>query len=308
MALNLESLVNEVPLVWFLGREYDSDIYISNNTLSVGGDDLADIICQYVKCADKYRTYFGVQEKERYVILTDNLNAAKKTSYLFAGDVKNSYFVGNDGTVYTTEGHVTMAEINMHEPALHGVTFPEFSCEPDGALFYGAETEDDIKASLNMILTCDLPFAAVIIDDKLLKTQTVRKLIYDYWFNYLDVRGLGVTFDEAKKLFISLLEDNLDVKIEDTDKEKNKENDNREFEFVGLDMDVESVCDGNGIIEKEALDRMKAVFEGRGSDFREEDLIRTLELIISDEIKEYRVREDNNGGRDYLSTRLFEMD
>ena len=260
------------------------------------------MICQYVKCADKYRTYLGVQEKERYLILTDNLNAAKKTSYLFAGDVKNSYFMGDDGTVYTTEGHVTMAEINMHEPALHGVTFPEFSCEPDGTLFYGAETEDDIKASLNMILTCDLPFAAVIIDDKLLKTQTVRKLIYDYWFNYLDVRGLGITFDEAQKLFVGLLEDNL------RHDENDKENDNREFEFVGLDMDVESVCDGNVITEKEALDRMKAVFEGRGSDFREEDLIRTLELIISDEIKEYRVREDNNGGRDYLSTRLFEMD
>lgn len=302
MALNLESLVNEVPLVWFLGREFDSDIYISNNTLSVGGDDCAPTICQYVKCADKYRTYFGVQEKERYAILTDNLNAAKKTSYLFAGDVKNSYFVGDDGTVYTTEGHVIMAEINMHEPALHGVTFPEFSCELDGAIFYGAETEDDIKASLNMILTCDLPFAAVIIDDKLLKTQSVRKLIYDYWFNYLDVRGLGVTFDEAQKLFVGLLEDNL------RHDENDKENDNREFEFVGLDMDVESVCDGNVITEKEALVRMNAVFEGRGSDFREEDLIRTLELIISDEIKEYRVREDNNGGRDYLSTRLFEMD
>ena len=78
MALNLESLVNEVPLVWFLGREFDSDIYISNNTLSEGGDDLADMICQYVKCADKYRKYLGVQEKERYLILTDNLNVFLK--------------------------------------------------------------------------------------------------------------------------------------------------------------------------------------------------------------------------------------
>ena len=91
MALNLESLVNEVPLVWFLGREFDSDIYISNNTLSVGGDDLADMICQYVECADKYRKYLGVQEKERYLILTDNLNAAKKTSYLFADIINFDY-------------------------------------------------------------------------------------------------------------------------------------------------------------------------------------------------------------------------
>ena len=298
MALNLSSLKNEIPLVWFVDREFDSDIFMSNNTLSVGGDDLSPVICQYVNCADKYRKYLGVQDRERYLIVADNLNAAKKTSYLFAGDVKNSYFEGEDGTLYTTEGHVTMAEINMHEPSLHGSAFPEFSYELDGTLFYGAQTEDDLKASLNMVLTNDLPFAAVIIDDKLLSTQTARKIVYDYWFNYLDVRGLGVTLEEAQELFVCALEDNLDITV--------GEDGSSFYKYRKYDMDVEGVCEGIAITETEALDRMRAVFEERGSDFREEDLIRTLELIISDEIKTYRVREDDNDGRDYLSSRMFE--
>ena len=56
MSLNLESLKREIPLVWFLEREYFADLFVSTNTMEIAGeDDAEEPICHYIRCADRYR-------------------------------------------------------------------------------------------------------------------------------------------------------------------------------------------------------------------------------------------------------------
>ena len=261
MRIYLDLIEQEVPLVWFVAKENSAEICVCNNTNRVleSGDSG---ICDYVNFADSYRTKFGIGKRERFIFVTDNINVAKKTAYLFAGDVKNDYFL-QDGELYYTKSElqgVLIAELDMYGGSLKGEDFPDFSYNLDGALFLGAEKEEDLKNSYNTILSCQLPFVSIIIDEKLFKSEAVTRLIFDYGFSYVDLRRLGVSLYEAKELVLKLEEARLE--------ELNKG-----------DL-LEKIT--SPLTETE----IKNLMEVRGSNFREEDLIRLVEMKNSKEIME----------------------
>ena len=287
MSLNLESLKREVPLVWFLEREYYADIFVSTNTMEIAGeDDAEEPVCHYIRCADRYRKYHGVRNIEKYVIVADNLNVAKKTSYLFAGDIKGGWYKTESGDVLNDEANVVMAEINMHRQAFHERVFPGFSYDIDGAVFYGAESEEDLKSCFDSILTCETHFISVVINEEMAKTESVRKLIFDYQFDYLDLRNLKVTEDEAEKLAKTILQDN---DSESATGENSKS-------YAILDEKSEKGDDEDEYIdisEGEVIARIGKLMEARGDSFREEDIIRLTELSITEERLYGRIRDDN---------------
>ncbi len=261
MIMNLDLIEQEVPLVWFVAKEYSAEICVCNNTARIleSGDSG---ICDYINFADSYRSEFGIGKRERFIFVTDNTNVAKKTAYLFAGDDKNNYF-SQDGELYYTKSElqgVLMAELDMRNGALKEEEFPDFSYKLDGALFLGAESEEDLKSSFSSILSCQLSFAAVVIDEKLFKTEAVRKLIFDYGFSYVDLRCLAVSFDEATELVLKLEQARL-----------------MELYDGKLPDEIASP-----LTESE----IKKLMELRGNDFREEDLIRLVEMKDSTEIVE----------------------
>ncbi len=287
MSLNLESLKREVPLVWFLEREYYADLFVSTNTMEIAGeDDAEEPICHYIRCADRYRKYHGVRNTEKYVIVADNLNVAKKTSFLFAGDVKGGWYKTESGDVLNDEANVVMAEINMHRPAFHERVFPGFSYDIDGAIFYGAESEDDLKSCFDSILTCETHFISVVINEEMAKTESVRKLIFDYQFDYLDLRNLKVTEDEAEKLAKTILQDN--------DSESGSGENSKSYAI--LDEKSEKGDDEDEYIDikdDEIMGRIKKLMKARGDSFREEDIIRLIELSITEERLYGLIKDDN---------------
>ena len=259
MRINLDLIEQEVPLVWFVAKEYSAEICVCNNTNRIleSGDSG---ICDYINFADRYRNEFGIGKRERFIFVTDNANVAKKTAYLFAGDAKNDYFSQN-GDLYYTKSElqgVLMAELDMQKGTLKEEEFPDFSYKLDGALFLGAESEEDLKSSFNAILSCQLPFVAVVIDEKLFKTESVKKLIFDYGFAYVDLRCLAVSMEEATELVLKLEQARLD-----------------ELYDGKLPDKITSP-----LTEAE----LNNLMELRGNDFREEDLIRLVEMKDSAEI------------------------
>ena len=261
MRICLDLIEQEVPLVWFVAKENSAEICVCNNTNRVleSGDSG---ICDYVNFADSYRTEFGIGKRERFIFVTDNINVAKKTAYLFAGDVKNNYF-SLDGELYYTKSElqgVLMAEFDMHGEDLKKEYFPDFSYNLDGALFLGAISEEEVKNCYNAFLSCQLPFVAIIIDEKLFKTEAVTKLIFDYGFSFIDLRCMGVSSYEAAELVLKLEEARLE--------ELNKED---------LPEKITSPLNEAEI---------KNLMEVRGGNFREEDLIRLVEMKNSKEIME----------------------
>ena len=272
MKINREALEKEIPLVWYVARENDADICICKNTDKVNID--GDGICSYASHADKYRESFGVGEIERFLFVTDNKNVARKTAYLFAGDVKNDYIkAGDDGSeVYFNKSEidgVLMAEIDMKSFREKNRSFPLFSYDLDGAVFSGADSEEVLKDSLNAILSCELPFEAVIINEKLLGTATARKLLFDYGFTQLDLRGLAVSLSEAESLMAAM----LDVFEGDVSEEAD---------------DGEIILRMAREITPEEIDKLMKL---RGDDFREEDLIRLMEIAGSDGEEQF-IRQD----------------
>ena len=301
MSLNLESLKREVPLVWFLEREYYADLFVSTNTMEIAGeDDAEEPVCHYIRCADRYRKYHGVRNIEKYVIVTDNLNVAKKTSYLFAGDVKGGWYKDESGNTLNDEANVVMAEIDMHRPAFHERVFPGFSYDVDGAIFYGAESEEDFLSCFDVILSCEAHFIAVVISEEMAKTESVRKLIFDYQFDYLDLHGLAVTKDEAEKLARMVLQDN-DSESESGEKESNKS-------YSILEEKSEKGYDEDEYIdisEGEIIARIGKLMEARGDSFREEDIIRVIELSITEERLYGRIRDDMEEGGSSFSEVIY---
>lgn len=231
MIYNTNSLESEVPLVWPLRRENNADICFSLNTAVI---DPQSCTVRYVERAQQYREEIGTGKRERFIIVTDDLNAARKTSYLFAGDVKNDYVdpdsseVGDeevsaddydeneddDDILYFNKSEVEgvyMAEIDLHTFPKDIGPNPGFTMELDGAFFYGAESEQDIADNLNTILTCDLPYAAVVVGEEMLKTDAVRNLLFDYWFSMYDCRGAGLDRADLIKLITCFVEENDNI-------------------------------------------------------------------------------------------------
>ena len=250
MAYYVEELSKQVPLVWFVEREYGSDIWLCRNTNElIEADEVS-----YVQNVNMFLEADGVAGK--YVIVSDDDNSAFKSAFIMAGAVKNNYirFEGDDQLYYTKselEG-VYLADINMHT-ALADRSFPIYSREVDGVVFRGAESEDDLIKCFNMIKSCDLPFIAVVVDENIWNTMAVKRLVFDYWFDHYDGRGLGVTETESEKLLRLFVESNSEAA--------------EGYEAITTDEDIETIN--------------KSIRALRGNLFREEDIIRWFELKSS---------------------------
>ena len=219
MALNLDQIKNIFPVTWFVKREYGADICVCTNTGNLDGEDEdydENNAFQYVLRANAYHEHFASGKSEKLVMVTDSVNTAFKMSFLLAGDDKNLYVDksqfadGEEGYAELSNERdgVLIARYNMHDNLFENGSFPEFSVDLDGAFFYGAENEEDIIKNLNTILSCDLPFVSVAIDENLWHSDTISSLLFDYPFVYLDVRELGTTEGELKKILEILLESN----------------------------------------------------------------------------------------------------
>ena len=268
MTLNTEKISAEIPLIWYVEREGATDIYYSRNTGNIDVD-INKLKIPYVVRAANYRDQQGKQrDKERYIFVSDDINSARKTAFLFAGDIKNIFYLAEDAVEmgmisedeadldsrYATKSEaygVIMADVDLHTYPSQGRAFPESNYELDGAFFYGVQAEDELLRNLNLILTCELPFVAVAVSEEMWNTKSVRKLIFDYWFDEYDARKLAIQKNEAIALFKMLADDNED------------------YEIPGDDESVAGYVD--------------ALMKLRGEEFREEDLIKLVELIVSEE-------------------------
>ncbi len=266
MHFNIEALQKKIPLTWFLGREDGADLYICNNTAEVSN---ADDCPQYVDDVELYRDKYGYRSKERYVMLADSKNSARKSSYLLAGDVKNDYYKDEDGNLTYTKSEldgVVLAEVDLSSYSNSG--YRTLSLDVDGVIFYGAASEDDIMKNIDLILSCDQPFVAVVIvDERLMKTDTVRRLVFDNWFSIYECLGSEADEEWVIKLFKEFIINNQGK--DDVNDSVDIPKDENEEEF---DERV-----------RNHYQRIKSI---RGEDFREEDLIRMADLITM-EVDDY---------------------
>ncbi len=250
MAYYIEELSKQVPLVWFVEREYGSDIWLCRNTGELTEADEVG----YVQNVNMFLDADGVAGK--YMIVSDDDNSAFKSAFIMAGATKNNYvqFEGDDQLYYIKgelEG-VYLADINMHT-TLPDSSFPMYSREVDGVVFRGAESEEDLIKCFNMIVSCDLPFIAVIVDESLWNTMPLKRLVFDYWFDHYDGRYLGVSEAESEVLLKLFVESNK-VAADG-------------YDVITMDADITTINK-----------RIRAL---RGDSFREEDIIRWFELKSS---------------------------
>ena len=258
MGLVIDSFTSRVPITWFVDREFGMDIYVCPNTANLRSGDTG---IEYIERAIGYHEAFAAGKIERLILVTDDLNVARKMSFLLAGDDKNDYVLNEEEgdeprlryTRHESEG-VLLAEINMNEYEPTGPDFPESDYELDGAVFYGARNEADLKKCLNMILSCNLRYVAVIMDEDLWVSDTARRLILDYPFSHLDVRYLTPADEEYQDMLRDLIDDNS--------------------EYFGQQYENED----------EISDLYDEIRRSCGDEFKEEDLINMTESMIREDI------------------------
>ncbi len=259
MHFNLKSLQERVPLTWFLGREDGADLYICNNTAEVSNFDGEHP--QYVDDAEVYRANYGCRSKERYVMISDSLNSARKTSYLLAGDIKNDYYEDEEGNLTYTKSEldgVVLAEVNLASYCDSG--YRALPMDVDGVIFYGAASEEDIRKNIEFILSCDQPYVAVVVDEKLMNTDTVRRMVFDNWFGIYECLGSEADESEVVRLFKLFIEDN---------QEKDGINDK-----ISIPVDEDE-----SLFDERVRKLYRRIKDIRREEFREEDLIRMADLI-----------------------------
>ena len=162
-----------------------------------------------------------------------------------------------EGT-HESEG-VYMAEINLSEYGRAGREFPGSEYKLDGAIFYG-ENEKDLKDNLNALKSCDLRFVALIISDTLWNTDTVRRLVLDNEFPYLDVRYR----EPDDEYYIDLL------RILGEDNDRGTEDDNM----------FQKILYPNEKSDKSLYELYYKIRRIRGKDFVDEDLIHIPERMM----------------------------
>ncbi|MCR4605839.1 MAG: hypothetical protein K5639_07575 [Eubacterium sp.] len=262
MGLNLKSVLAREPITFFINREYGVDIYASTNTGRIAPDSIdedddfeyldIDEVTEYVRAAAVYREHFPASVIEKMIMVTDDINVATKLAFLFAGDDK----------VHDESDGVFIARFDLHEYEYGKKEFPEFSYELDGAIFYGAENEDDIKKCLNTIMSCDLPYVALIVDEDMWATQTVSRMLFDYPFVMVDARGLTPDHAEYMDMLNAILDDNSDI-IK-----------------ASLHIDISQ----NEEKQKLANRLWKLIYSIKGDSLRAEDLLDVTEYYIREQI------------------------
>jgi hypothetical protein len=200
-------------------------------------------------------------------MVTDDENVAKKLTFLLAGDDKcqATYDVYEDGSVEQseyqdeTEG-VFIAQIDMHEYEYGSKSFPDFSIDVDGAYFYGARNEEDLKKCLGTIVSCDLSCVVIALNVGLWRTKTARRILLDYPFVPFDARNIAADGEDIDRMIGALLKDNKELI--------------NEYLEVDVDLDQDRID-----ITKELLELGTSIC---GNDLTAENLI---------DIVEFRIRE-----------------
>ena len=125
-----------------------------------------------------------------------------------------------------------------------------------------------------MILTCNLPFIAVIVNKELWDTDVVRRLLFDFWFDEYDCRGLELGDTDVANL-------------------------------AGL-IEFEGSNDITEKHKKDFIEKVLATRKIREKDFKEEDIIRLLELLDSEDIQAGLVPGISLGNEEPLLTTKIE--
>ncbi len=269
MAFEVGRYIELSPLKVFVTHENGADIYVALGTDKVrGGSDL-----EYADIAFLYHQYFAAPDPERMILISNEKNTARNMAYLLAGydkwrlvrDENGRLLQDENGRLayegtHESEG-VYMAEINLSEYGRAGREFPGSEYKLDGAIFYG-ENEKDIKDNLNALKSCDLRFVALIISDNLWNTDTVRRLVLDNEFPYLDVRGHEL--DDDPEYYINLL------RILGEDNDRGTEDDNM----------FQEILYPNGKSDDSLYELYYKIRRIRGKDFVDEDLIHIPERMM----------------------------
>ena len=267
MAFVIDKYVEFSPYTLFLTHENGVDVYVGIGTDKVKQNSDED----FNEKVFQYHQNFQADNPERMILVTDDFNTARKMAYLLAGYDKY-HFTGEqneDGSLIYEGVHesngVYMAEINLSEYDRRGRDFPQTDYELDGAIFYGAKNEEDIRRNLNALKSCDLPFVSLIIDEDLWKTNTVKRLVLDYSFAFFDARYC----EPGEKYYIDLL------------RAMGEDNES--------DPDLQKILYPHGKTDeslKELYERIRLI---RGTDFRDDDLIRLVECWKFERLMDDRI-------------------